>query len=165
MKKSKAVVKQKSQTPAVARSYDSPPLPSTMAPDEVALILERAPMFQAWLDAVKVHALELMQKGIAVPGYKAVPKMTRFAWNRELTPAIIAKKLGLKREQVVEERTLSPSKVKKLMTAAKGKSRVDELTWRPFEVTVAKESDRRMALPSTKISFQPVSREENDDGE
>jgi hypothetical protein len=136
-----------------------------MTPGEVALVLERAPMFTAWLDAVKIHALELMQKGVAVPGYKAVPKNTRYAWNRELTPETIAKRLGLKRRQVVEERLLSPSKVEKL-AKGKAKDHIAAMKWRPFDVTVAKESDRRMALESTKISFNVIAKsEENDSAE
>ena len=137
----------------------APPVPDTMTPAQVAQVIARGPVFFAWFDAVKVHALELMQKGVDVPGYKAVAKQTRFAWNQGLTAAQVAKATGMKADEVQETRMLSPSKVR---AKAKGKfkARVNGLTWRPFAVTIAKVGDKRIAIPSTKISFQPIHREE-----
>lgn len=142
----------------------APPVPDTMTPEQVATVLARGPVFFAWFDAVKIHALELMQKGVVLPGFKAVAKQTRFAWNQGLTAQKIAKTLNLKPDDVQETRTLSPSKVR---AKAKGKfkDKVNGLTWRPFAVTIARQGDKRVAIPSTKISFQPIHREEENGDE
>lgn len=139
-----------------------PLVPDTMTPEEVSQIIARAPVLLAWLDAVKVHALELMQKGVHVPGLKPVAKMTRFAWNQGLDARKVAKAMGLTLDDVQETRMLSPSKVR---AKAKGKSRdkINGLTWRPFAVTIAREGDRRPAIPSTKISFTVIHRDEDEE--
>jgi hypothetical protein len=130
-----------------------------MTPEQVATVLARGPVFFAWFDAVKVHALELMQKGVDVPGYKAVAKQTRFAWNQGLDAKKLAKATGLTPDDVQETKMLSPSKVR---AKAKGKfkDKVNGLTWRPFAVAIARVGDKRTAIPSTKISFTVVHREE-----
>ena len=142
----------------------APPPVKMLTPEQVAQVLERAPLFAKWLDEVRVHALELMQKGKKVPGFKAVAKQTRFAWEGKYTHAQIAKLLGLKLADLYDEpKLLSPAKVKAKLPKEK-KAKVDGLTWRPFDIAITKESDRRTAIESTKISFQPVSLEEDDDG-
>lgn len=138
------------------------PATANLTPEQVGEVLERAAGFMDWLAAVKVHALELMQKGHHVPGMKAVAKNTRYAWNKNLTPAQIAKALGLKPADIQEMKLKSPSKVKKMLKAG-DQAKVGKLTWRPFEVTLAPESDRRTAIPSTKISFEPVHRGEEEE--
>lgn len=149
---------------APAREPVAPPEPDSMTPAEVAQVIARCPVLLAWLDAVKVHALELLQKGVDVPGLKAVAKQTRFAWNQGLTAARIAKATGLRTDDVQETRLLSPSKVR-AKVKGKLKDKVNGLTWRPFAVTIAREGDKRLAIPSTKISFQPVHRNEEDEDE
>lgn len=142
----------------------SPPAPSKLEPDQVGLILERAAMFKAWLDAVEVRALELIAKGHRVPGFKVVPKITRRAWESGIPPGKIAKGLGLKLEEIQETRLLSPAKVEALLDRPDRK-KLDKYVFKPIgEPTVVAESDKRQALPSTKISFTPVSRTEESDG-
>ncbi len=142
----------------------SPPPPSKLEPDQVGLILERAPMFRSWIDAVEVRALELAQKGHRIPGFKVVPKITRRAWESKVKPAAIAKGLGLKLEQIQETKLLSPAKVEALLPAPDRKKLI-RFVWKPMgEPTVVPESDKRQALPSTKISFTPVSKTEDEDG-
>lgn len=137
---------------------------SQMTPEQVGDILSRAPLFAEWIEAVRIHALELMSKGKSVPGFKPVAMNTRYKWEGKLTPQQIATKLGLRRSDVVEEKLLSPSKVRAKVKDKKKAALIERMTWRPFEITLAKDSDRRTAIPSTKISFQPVSKsEENDD--
>lgn len=137
------------------------PEPKTLEPKQLAEILERAPMFVDWLDACKQRVIELMQAGHDVPGWKPVAKKTHRQWGREHKPAKIAKALGIDVDDLHETRMRSPSQVEKTLPAAR-KKRVNEFTFKPFEVTLAKTSDKRTALPSTKISFTPITREEID---
>ena len=140
--------------------------PRLLTPEQVGGVLKKAPFFVDWLEGVRIRALELMAKGEDVPGFKAVAKNTRFAWNRELDAKAIARKLGLKPEQVVETKLLSPSKVRDLVRDPKKKPLISTaMTWRPFAVGIAVEGDRRPAIPSTKLSFVPISKEEKEHGE
>lgn len=148
----------------VSIERSTPPPPARLEPDQIAQILERAPMFEAWIGAVRVRALELAQKGHRIPGFKIVPKITRRAWESKAKPAAIAKGVGLRLDEIQETRMKSPAEVEKLLHG-KDKKKVDRFTFKPIgEPTVVAESDKRLAIPSTKISFTPVSNSEDDDG-
>lgn len=141
-----------------------PPPPATLEADQVAEIMRRAPMFMAWLEAVNVRALELMSKGKAVPGFKVVPKMTRRAWESKYTDAQIARKLGMNVKELTKTVRLSPAEVEKNLDKA-GKQKLGMLVFKPEGMpVVVPESDRRVPMLATKISFTPVSNEEDDDG-
>jgi len=116
-----------------------------------------------WLEAVEVRALELVQKGYRVPGFKVVQKVTRRVWEPKHTPASIAKGLGLTVDQITETKLLSPSKVEELLPKERRK-KLSQYVFKPIGApTIVPESDRREALPSAKISFKPVSNEEEMD--
>lgn len=138
------------------------PDPGILTPAQIGEILERLPMFERWVDQVRVRALELIKMNKPVPGFKAVAKQTRYAWEKTASPTKVAKALRLRTDQVVETKMLSPSKVKALLPA-KQKEKVNKFTWRPFEVTIARDSDRRPAINSSKLSFEPVSLVEEED--
>lgn len=140
----------------------APPEVSTLEPDQVGLILERAPMFISWLDAVRVRALELAHKGRRIPGFKVVPKITRRAWEKKYNAGAIAKGVGLPLKDIQDTKLKSPAQVEELLKG-KDKQKVSKYTFKPLgEPTVVPESDKRQALPSTKISFTPVSHTEED---
>jgi hypothetical protein len=91
------------------------PMPAKMEPDQIGQVLDRAPMFQAWLEAVQVRALELIGKGHRIPGRKVVQKITRRAWESKLTDAQIAKRLKLNIKEISETRRKSPAQVEELL--------------------------------------------------
>lgn len=136
--------------------------PRLLDAGQVAGVLRKAPFFVDWLEGVRIRALELLAKGDEVPGFKAVAKNTRFAWNRELDAKAIAKRLGLRVEQVQEVRTLSPSKVRDLVKDPKKKASIAGMTWRPYAIGIAPDGDRRPAIPSTKMNFTPIHHESED---
>lgn len=141
-----------------------PPPPSTLEVDQVAEILRRAPMFTAWLEAVQTRALELISGGKQVPGFKVVPKMTRRAWDAKYTDAQIAKRLGINVKELTKTTRHSPAEIEKLLDKA-GKQKLAALVFKPDGLpVVVPESDRRAPMLATRISFTPVSNEENDDG-
>lgn len=139
------------------------PSPTAMGADQVAEILRRAPMFQKWLSAVQVRALELMSKNKKVPGFKVVAKTTRRAWESKYTDAQIARSLGIDIKSVTKTTRLSPAEIEKQLDA-KGKTKLNRLVYKPEGApAVVPESDRRAPLLATKINFTPVSNEEEDD--
>lgn len=140
----------------------APPDPQAMDPAQVGQVLDRAKMFFEWLDAVKMHALELAQKGTKVPGWKVVAKQTHRVMKTDVRPKDLAKRLGVKEVDVLcLPAILSPSKLEEKF-GAKAKKLMPDLTFRPFAVTIAREGDRRPPLDSTKLSFQPIRHEEDE---
>ena len=140
-----------------------PPPPTTLEADQVAEIMKRLPAFEAWVDAVKTRALELMHKGHRVPGFKVVAKQTRRAWAHKYTDAQIARGLGLSIKEITKTIRLSPAQVERLLDKT-GKEKLERFVFKPEgDPTVVPESDRRVPLLATKINFQPVSREEETD--
>jgi hypothetical protein len=156
-------ISQRNFTPVPVERFTPPPV-EILEADQVAEILRRAPTFSAWLEAVQVRALELMNKGQRVPGYKVVQKITRRAWQSGLTDAAIAKKLNLLQADVTKTVRLSPAEVEKQLDK-KGKAKLAALVFKPpGEPVVVAESDRRAPLLATKINFTPVKRGDEDDG-
>src|SRR5690606_28441270 len=92
-----------------------PPPPTTLEADQVAEIMKRLPAFEAWVDAGKTRALELMHKGHRVPGFKVVAKQTRRAWAHKYTDAQIARGLGLSIKEITKTIRLSPAQVERLL--------------------------------------------------
>jgi len=141
----------------------TPPPPATLEADQVAEIMKRLPAFEAWVDAVKTRALELMHKGQRVPGFKVVAKQTRRAWAHKFTDAQVAKGLGINIKELTKTIRLSPAQVEELLDKA-GKEKLKRFVFKPDgDPTVVAETDRRVPLLATKINFQPVSREEESD--
>lgn len=136
----------------------APPDPRELDAGQIARVLDRAKMFGEWLDAVRVHAIEMIQRGTKVPGWKAVAKQTHRNWTDSLAPSVVAKAMGVPVEKVLcPPRLVSPSQLEDAF-GARARKWTPGHTGRPFAVTIAKVSDRRVALDSTKISFQPVTR-------
>lgn len=141
----------------------TPPPPATLEADQVSEIMKRLPAFEAWVDAVRIRALELMSKGQRVPGFKVVHKQTRRAWAMKYTDAQIAKGLGLNVKEITKTIRLSPAQVEEHLDKT-GKEKLKRFVFKPDgDPTVVAESDRRVPLLATKINFTPVSREEEID--
>lgn len=136
----------------------APPPVESMSAKQVAQVLDRSKMFSEWLDAVKVRAMEMIQRGEKVPGWKVVQSSTHFWWPSHVDAKALARRLKLREQDVMDEPSmLSPSKL-----AEKYKDRkkiIDEIKTRPFAATIARESDRRPPLDNTKGSFVAVSRD------
>lgn len=131
--------------------------------EQVAEVIKRLPMFEAWADAVKVRALELASKGKKLPGCKVVHKMTRRAWEKSYTDAQIAKGVGINVKELTKTVRLTPKQVEDKLDAAR-KRKLKKFVFKPEgDPTVVLESDRRAPLLATKINFQPVSRQEEND--
>lgn len=150
-------------TPVAVEKIKELPSVDVLKPEQVAEIIKRLPMFEAWADAVKVRGLELAKKGKKLPGCKVVQKITRRAWEKELTDAQIAKGLGLKVADITKTVRLSPKQVEDKLDA-KHKGQLKKFVFKPEgDPTIVLESDRRAPLLATKINFTPVSRQEEND--
>lgn len=138
----------------------SPPPVAALEADQVAEIMRRAPLFLSWLEAVETRALELESKGKKVPGFKVVPKITRWAWQSKFTDAQIARGLGINVKELTKTVRLSPSDAKKMLDK-RGQQKLAKYIFKPEGLpTVVPDSDRRTPLLATRINFTPISKEE-----
>ena len=119
----------------------------TLAPFEVAKILEMEPLIALWLKRVKTQALTDLLDGINIPGYKVVEgKQGNRKWTDELQVAGALSAAGYNMEDYTETKVLSPA----AMDKALGKKKVAELLLdyidrAPGAPTIAPETDKRPA--------------------
>lgn len=132
--------------------FPAPPaVPETLS--DLINILHWAPIINAWLAACEVSALQLMTRGVHIPGFKLVEKRSFRKWPDGLSPKEIFERLKAKGatgqlKDFVTSDFLSPAKAEKIA----GKTAVNEVCIHPRgELTVAAESDRRAAA-----SLEPV---------
>lgn len=120
-------------------------------------ILRWAPIVDAWLRACESAALQLMERGVRIPGFKLVEKRANRKWPDDLSSEEIHKRLKAaggrgQLKQFLETQFISPAKAEKIA----GKNAVNEVCLHPRgELTVAAESDRREAVTvTTKNDFE-----------
>lgn len=94
-----------------------PPGPA-LSNDDIATILNRAPIFDLWLTGIKQEAVRRLETGSPIPGYKLVSRSGNRRWAAEDRNATIdaLRQLGLNVGDILTEPALkSPAQVEKLL--------------------------------------------------
>lgn len=124
------------------------PLPEGLSPDECATAMDGAEVFSIWVNAVKHHAANFMDRGIKVPGYKMVQRTGNRKWKSPV-PATVdeLRKIGVNMSDMFPEPALrSPAQIEKTLPAAK-RLLIKPLVERPLGgPTLVKETDKRPAV-------------------
>lgn len=137
---------------------DAPSLPTanTITVTQLAAILKHKDQLVKWLDDAEEYALNRLKAGGKIDGFKLV--MSR-GGNRYWTDPKKAAKLLLegilKRDEVIEEKVISPAAAEKLI----GKLPVDLFNLvakPPGYPTIAPEDDKREAIGSGAEDFTPL---------
>lgn len=135
-----------------AKREFSPGLPYD--PAELADTLDKLPIIEGWIKAVREFAYTEAEHGNPPPRYKLVEKQAREKWSPIATPALIANQFGLDVKDVTSEpELLSPAQVRKLVPGKNDRERAAALA--EFTVkessghTLVHEDDKR---PSVKES-------------
>lgn len=120
----------------------------TLAPWEVAAVLEMEPLVSLWLKKVKAQALNTLMDGGEVPGYKVVAgKLGNRKWVDELKVAEALDAAGYGPGEYTETTLLSPAAMDKALGKKKVAELLDSLIDRsPGAPTVVPESDKRPKL-------------------
>lgn len=136
--------------------------PNTMSDQQIAEIMEAAPLMRQLLDGVEAEALRRFQAGQVIPGFKAVYGRGSRAWSLtedEMAERLI--KMGIPKSSVWETKLVSPAKVEKLTwEKVKGGEKIKaQLTERQLKtlegeyivkmagkLTIVPESDSRPAV-------------------
>lgn len=124
------------QALAVAQAEFGPPDPRTLAPEQVADLLQKADIVEAWVKSLRAHAYATLENGGNIPGFKLVPKRATRKWINE---AEAAAEVG---DQFWDRKARTPAQVEKIF----GKAAIEGLTVSVSSgLTMVSESDKRQA--------------------
>ena len=120
---------------------------TTLAPHEVAAVLELEPLITLWLRRVKEQALTDLLEGKRIPGYKVVEgKLGNRKWTDEVKVLEALKAAGYQTEDVTETKLLSPAGMDSAIGKKKAAELLKDLIERgPGAPTIAAETDKRPA--------------------
>jgi hypothetical protein len=148
---------------ALARSelapVPEPPAPDTLAPEELAHILDNAHILSDWLAAVRAHASRMVETGEEVPGWKLVDKRAQRKWiDPDKADAYVRRVYKLKTKETRETKFRSPAQIEKLLKGKKIKDyRLDHLYSKDSSgTTLVPLSDKRPAVEPVLFTAEPL---------
>lgn len=140
---------QASAAQELAKVAFAPALPYD--PAELRHWLDRLPVLEAQIKAVREFAYNEAEAGRTPPGYKLVEKQAREKWRPNVTVEDLNEAFGICHDDLLEEPSLkSPAQVRKLVPGKNDKERAAELS--AFTVkessghTLVHEDDKRPAI-------------------
>jgi hypothetical protein len=87
-----------------------------LTPQQISDILDRAPMVEKFIDAVRDHAMSAMEKdGMVVPGWQLQPKRASRKWVDETTARAELIAAGLSDVDIFESNLITPAAAEKLL--------------------------------------------------
>lgn len=142
----------------------APREPTTLQPFELTNILDRAPIFEAWIKAVREYAYTQAEDGNPPPGYKLVDKVAHRKVREDVEPTALAKAAGCKEADLYVKKLLGVTELEKLFPGKNAKERAAALA--PFVTrestghALVHESDKRLAVvrdpqAAAKLAFNP----------
>jgi Protein of unknown function (DUF2800) len=136
---------------AVVPRADALPEPGTLSIEKLAAALSWEDTINSWYEALKLRALEILNTGGQVPGFKLVEGRSNRKWvDESLTEAKLGPVLG---EGLFERKMISPAVAEKKV--GKGKLETMGLTFKPEgKKAIAPNSDPRPeVITSAKSDF------------
>lgn len=139
----------------VLETKSVPPPPDTLTLDQRARIQHHASAMKAWLDDVVEYNQLRMEQGEQLPGFKLVMSRggNRYWADPKKAAELLVSTTHLRREEVIEESTISPAAAEKLL----GKNKFDValtnlITKAPGKPTIAPAADKRQAIGESAVS-------------
>jgi hypothetical protein len=86
-----------------------------LTPAQISVILDRAPMVEKFIEAVKDHATKQMEGGVVLPGWQLQPKRASRKWIDSTTARQALTDAGLTDSQIFETELISPTAAEKLL--------------------------------------------------
>lgn len=125
------------------------PPATVLDPGDIATILQRRPLWEAWITSVEERASSLLEAGVAVPGWKLVRRTGNRRWkDKEAAPDAL-RALGVNTSAMYTDPELrSPAQIEKLLPKEK-KGAIEDLVERPEgALTLVKAENRRDGIAS-----------------
>ena len=99
----------------------------SLTPTQISAILDKAPLVEKFIDAVKEHATKQMEAGEVVPGWQLQPKRASRKWIDSTAARQALTDAGLTDSQIFETELISPTAAEKLLPKEQ-RVILDELT-------------------------------------
>ena len=103
-------------------------------------------LLENWIKEVRTLAMQTLEAGLPVPGYKLVPKRAVRQWVDEDKALDAMREMGLDTKELVETKLLSPAKVEKVLKKYKFALPTDHAVAISSGNTLASEDDPRPAV-------------------
>jgi hypothetical protein len=87
----------------------------SLTPTQISAILDKAPLVEKFIDAVKEHATKQMEAGEVVPGWQLQPKRASRKWIDSTAARQALTDAGLTDSQIFETELISPTAAEKLL--------------------------------------------------
>jgi hypothetical protein len=87
----------------------------SLTPAQISLVLDRAPMVEKFIDAVKEHATKQMEGGAVIPGWQLQAKRASRKWIDSTTARQALTDAGLTDSEIFETELISPTAAEKLL--------------------------------------------------
>ena len=124
-----------------------PPEAGALTNAQLGHVLENEEVFTSWLKSIKGLALQKLERGEHVPGFKLVKKKANRVWKDIGAAENVLENFSI---DFYEKKILSPAKIEKLIT---NKASIEHLITKPNNGnTIASEDDRRKAVVASAIT-------------
>jgi len=128
-------------TGAVERSLQSQI--ATLNADEIGALLTKADLVEQWISDLRALAMQMLESGAKVPGYKLVQKRGTRQWADEAAAVSFLTDAGV---DAYERKVVSPAKAEKLLKTQKKTLPTDMIMSVSSGTTMATEDDPRPAV-------------------
>jgi len=108
-------------------------------------MLTKADLLDQWITDLRALAFQMMEKGVAVPGYKLVPKRATRQWVDPEQAQAALEGIGLDQTELMETKLLSPAQMEKVLKKRKLSMPADLIVAISSGNTLATEDDPRPA--------------------
>jgi len=108
--------------------------------------LKMADQLEGWIKEVRALAMQMLEAGLPVPGYKLVPKRAMRQWMDEGKALDAMCELGLDVKELTETKLLSPAQAEKVLKKHKLALPADHVVAVSSGNTLASEDDPRPAV-------------------
>lgn len=116
--------------------------------DTLGQYLKNADLLEEWIKDLRALAFGMLEKGVAVPGYKIVQKQARRKWTNESKAKEALFSLGLKESVVVKTSVMSPAQAEEVLKKRFRELPEDLIKSESSGTTLAPEDDPRPAVQS-----------------
>ena len=87
----------------------------SLKPEQISAILDKAPLVEKFIDAVKEHATKQMEAGEVIAGWQLQPKRASRKWIDSTAARQALTDAGLTDSQIFETELISPTQAEKLL--------------------------------------------------
>ena len=108
-------------------------------------MLTKADLLDQWITDLRALAFQMLEKGVAVPGYKLVPKRATRQWVDPEQAQAALEGIGLDQTELMETKLLSPAQMEKVLKKRKLSMPADLIVAISSGNTLATEDDPRPA--------------------